>query len=165
MYVMHTLARYGILRWIVRFNLLPGPVKQILTKLTPAARRPYRAFLSRPAIIETIIKEMEAMPESYEQARQIGTAAGSLGDLPLALIKHGNHLERLPRNPAVELVSRYDEAYHDVQNELACLSSNHLILTAGSSGHSIQIDQPEMVVQAVRWVLENGDLPERKDAE
>jgi pimeloyl-ACP methyl ester carboxylesterase len=41
-----------------------------------------------------------------------------------------------------------------VQAELASLSSNSMLLIAEESGHNIQIDQPEAVIRAIRWVLD-----------
>jgi hypothetical protein len=69
---------------------------------------------------------------------------GGLGDLPLAVITHGQ--------PFPGPFSILEEGWSDGQKRLAALSANSLLIRAKNSNHSIQIDEPELVVDAVRRV-------------
>ena len=47
------------------------------------------------------------------------------------------------------------EIWQDLQRDLANLSSNSVYMVVESSGHFIQRDQPEVVVDAIRRVLDS----------
>jgi pimeloyl-ACP methyl ester carboxylesterase len=69
---------------------------------------------------------------------------GSLGDLPLAVITHG---QPFPGPFAV-----LEDGWSDGQNRLAALSTNSLLIRANNSSHMIQIDEPGLVMDAIRRV-------------
>jgi pimeloyl-ACP methyl ester carboxylesterase len=69
---------------------------------------------------------------------------GGLGDLPLAVITHG---QAFP-GPFFILEKGWSEG----QTRLAALSINSLLIRANDSSHMIQIDEPGLVVDAIRRV-------------
>jgi pimeloyl-ACP methyl ester carboxylesterase len=69
---------------------------------------------------------------------------GSLGDLPLAVITHGQPFP----GPFFILEKGWSEG----QTRLAALSTNSLLIRANNSNHMIQIDEPGLVVDAIRRV-------------
>jgi len=69
---------------------------------------------------------------------------GSLGDVPLVVITHGQ--------PFPGPFSILEKDWSDGQARLAALSTNSLLIRANKSNHMIQIDEPELVVDAVRRV-------------
>jgi pimeloyl-ACP methyl ester carboxylesterase len=69
---------------------------------------------------------------------------GSLGDLPLAVITHGQPF------PAPFFI--LEKGWSEGQARLAGLSTNSLLIQANNSNHMIQIDEPGLVVDAVRRV-------------
>jgi pimeloyl-ACP methyl ester carboxylesterase len=69
---------------------------------------------------------------------------GSLGDLPLAVVTHGQPFP----GPFFILEKGWGEG----QTRLAALSTNSLLIPANNSNHMIQIDEPELVVDAIRRV-------------
>ena len=69
---------------------------------------------------------------------------GSLGDLPLAVI---THVQPFP-GPFFILEKGWSEG----QTRLAALSTNSLLIQANNSNHMIQIDEPGLVVDAIRRV-------------
>lgn len=80
-------------------------------------------------------------------------ATGSLGDRPLVVLTAGipNALAPgLPANLEAQLVRLMQQ---DLQAELAQLSSNSMHAVAPQSGHNIQNDQPDLVIQAIRSVV------------
>ena len=69
---------------------------------------------------------------------------GSLGDLPLAVITHGQPFP----GPFFILEKGWSEG----QRRLAALSTDSLLIRANNSNHIIQIDEPALVVDAIRRV-------------
>jgi pimeloyl-ACP methyl ester carboxylesterase len=92
------------------------------------------------------VAELKSISESAAQA----AAAGTLGDLPLAV------LSRDPDAPQYDLpedlVKPASDAWQQMQNELASLSTRSMHIIVKNSGHYIQLDQPEVVVKAVREI-------------
>ncbi len=87
---------------------------------------------------------------SREQLRAIG----SLGDLPVVVLASGVFLHETPTRP--EAGPRLHETWQDLQRDLADLSSNSAYSVVESSGHFIQRDRPEAVVDAIRRVLNSA---------
>ena len=87
---------------------------------------------------------------SREQLRAIHT----LGDLPVVVLASGVFLREAPTKP--EAGPRLHEIWQDLQRELASLSTDSVYSVVESSGHFIQRDRPEVVVDAIRRVLESA---------
>jgi len=96
------------------------------------------------------VAEMKAFPQSAAEA----ATTGSLGDLPLAVLSHD------PDKPSAEfpadLGKTTNEAWEQMQEELAHLSTRGTKTIARNSGHYIQMDRPDVVVDAVRAVLDQA---------
>ncbi len=88
-----------------------------------------------------------------ESAAQASTA-GSLGDIPLAVLSHDPDLPQ-PEIPA-DLIKPMNEAWEQMQGELARLSSRGTRTVAKNSSHYIQLDRPEAVVEAVRGIVDQS---------
>jgi|SRR5579863_1308877 len=69
---------------------------------------------------------------------------GNLGDMPLAIITHGQ--------PFPGPFSILEKGWTEGQTRLAALSTNSLLIRANNSNHMIQMDEPELVVDAIRRV-------------
>ncbi len=100
------------------------------------------------------VAELKAFPESAAET----AATGSLGDLPLAVLSHD------PDKPSSELppdlAAPTNEAWEKMQEELAHLSTRGTQTIAKNSAHYIQIDRPDIVVEAVRKVVEQARAAE-----
>lgn len=96
------------------------------------------------------VAELKSFPESAAQA----AATGSLGDVPLAVLSHD------PDKPSsdlpADLAKPTNEAWEKMQEELAHLSSRGKQTIAKNSSHYIQIDRPEIVIAAIRDVVEQA---------
>lgn len=92
-------------------------------------------------------EEMRAFPTSAAQT----AASESLGDMPLAVLSHD------PDKPSSEfpadLAKATNQAWEKMQEELAHLSTRGTQTIAKNSGHYIQIDRPELVIEAVHNVV------------
>ena len=87
---------------------------------------------------------------SREQLRAIH----SLGDLPVVVLVSEVFLHETPTR--AEAGPRLHEIWQDLQRELANLSSNGIYSVVESSGHFIQRDRPEAVMDAIRQVLDSA---------
>jgi pimeloyl-ACP methyl ester carboxylesterase len=96
------------------------------------------------------VDEMKAFPESAAET----AATGSLGDMPLAVLSHD------PDKPSSELpadlATPVNAAWEKMQEELAHLSTRGTQTIAKNSSHYIQIDRPDVVIDAVHSVVEQA---------
>lgn len=96
------------------------------------------------------VAELKAFADSATET----AASGSLGDLPLAVLSHD------PNKPSSELppdlANPTNDAWEVMQTELAHLSTRGTQTIAQNSAHYIQIDRPDIVIEAVRQVLEQA---------
>ena len=97
-----------------------------------------------------VIAEFKSVKESAAQT----AATGSLGDMPLAVLSHD------PDKPSSELpadlAKPVNDAWEKMQEEMAHLSTRGTQTIAKNSSHYIQIDRPEVVIDAVRGVVEQA---------
>jgi pimeloyl-ACP methyl ester carboxylesterase len=104
--------------------------------------------------IREALAEMKAVPQSAAET----AATGSLGDLPLAVLSHD------PDKPSAELppdvAKPTNDAWEKMQEELAHLSTRGTQAIAKGSSHYIQIDRPELVVEAVRNIVNQARTPQ-----
>jgi pimeloyl-ACP methyl ester carboxylesterase len=79
-------------------------------------------------------------------------AAGSLGDLPLVVLTRGRPI--VLRDVPADVVARLEEVWRELQQDLTQLSTNSTHIIAEESNSLIQEHQPELVVDAIRQVVE-----------
>jgi len=94
------------------------------------------------------VAELKAFPQSAAET----AATGPLSDMPLAVLSHD------PDKPSSELppdlAKPTNEAWEKMQEELAHLSTRGTQIIAKKSAHYIQIDRPDLVVEAIRKIVE-----------
>ena len=112
--------------------------------LQPELRENARAILYWSNLGD-LASELGAIPETMKQARE---AARPLGDMPLAVLTAGS-----ADNPAFQREG-VREVWLELQDELAALSTNSKHVVAEKSTHYIHEDEPEIVIDAIRWVVE-----------
>jgi pimeloyl-ACP methyl ester carboxylesterase len=93
------------------------------------------------------VAESKAISESAAQAAM----AGNLGDIPLAVLSEDPNQPQ-PDLPE-DLVKPASDAWQQMQDELAHLSSRGTRVIAKNSGHFIQLDRPDVVIEAVHKVV------------
>jgi pimeloyl-ACP methyl ester carboxylesterase len=81
-----------------------------------------------------------------------------LGDMPLIVLSQDPDAPQydLPE----DLVRPTNEAWQKMQNELARLSTRSRQVIAKNSGHYIQLDRPDLVLDAVREVVNEVKTPQ-----
>jgi pimeloyl-ACP methyl ester carboxylesterase len=110
----------------------------------------YRAILATTAYIETSIAETEAFENNLAQMNEADIT--SIGNLPLIVISNGRWkpLSEIPGISGEE----NQQSWQAMQMELTNLSSNSKHIVAEQSEHFIQVQQPQLVVGAIREILE-----------
>lgn len=96
------------------------------------------------------LAETKTFPESAAQA----SATGSLGDLPLVVLSHDPDKPSSDLPP--DLAKSTNEAWEKMQVELAHLSTRGTQTVAKNSSHYIQMDRPDLVIEAVRNVVDQA---------
>jgi len=96
------------------------------------------------------IAELKAISQSAAQT----AATGSLRDLPLAVLSSDPNMPQ-PDIPE-DLVKPASDAWQQMQKELAQLSTRSTQVIAKNSGHYIQLDRPDLVIDAVHNIVEQS---------
>jgi pimeloyl-ACP methyl ester carboxylesterase len=93
------------------------------------------------------VAELKAVSESAAEA----ATAGKLGDMPLAVLSEDPDQPQ-PDLPE-DLLKPASDAWQQMQTELAQLSTRSTRVIAKNSGHFIQFDRPDVVIEAVRKIV------------
>jgi pimeloyl-ACP methyl ester carboxylesterase len=99
-----------------------------------------KALRGRPDLRHTVLAEAKHVRATCDFVR-----GNSLGKLPLAVVTAGRRDGLLHSMYPVWL---------ELQHRLAELSSVSSFVVAKQSGHFVQVEQPDVVVEAIRWILD-----------
>lgn len=127
-------APLGLPRLLAGVAMSENPIFAADSKYPPA----YRAIATSTKYLNTVRREYSAADESWKQGRN---SAKSLGDRPLVVLLPASGHELFP-------------VAGKLQTDLAGRSTEGKLIFVENSGHHIQHDQPETVVDAVREVVE-----------
>lgn len=116
---------------------LPSPAREAVSALA----------LTDPEFIEARAAEQDAIFDSLEQVRAAHIT--SLGNIPLIVLYRGIDDSPTPGMTPEENQQRW----FGLQTELAALSPQGKLVLAEQSGHHIQLDQPNLVIDAIEQVL------------
>lgn len=120
--------------------------------LPPATNETYRAIVAaNPSYFSAVGAVTENIDAILEEA---GAAQIELGDTPLVVIARGQAQEAAPAIGLTEtLVAQYEPVWRELQRELPELSTQGELVIAEESGHYIQLEQPEVVVNTIRRLM------------
>jgi len=138
--VLQFAAHFGVVRLAVVLMLRARP-----DGLSQARWDAFKALLPEPAYFRAAADDPAALNREGDTLRGLG-GAGSLGDLPLVVIRHAIPFP----GPAAALEAGWEEGQH----RLAALSSRGRLVVATHSNHMVQNDEPELVIDAIRRVVE-----------
>jgi len=125
------LARFGLVRVFVKLTGLASSL--------PPDQEAYIPRYIRPDSLQTITNEYAGVPGSAAQAAEVKT----LGDLPVIVLTAGLNQSK---------------GWPDLQTELLQLSSDSRQIIAENSGHNMQADAPEVIIEAILQMV--GQLRE-----
>ncbi|HET9982059.1 MAG TPA: alpha/beta hydrolase [Longimicrobiales bacterium] len=120
-----------------------------LRRLPPDARAEALTAL-RPRTLRTVAAEFR---HAEAGAAQVRAEARPFGALPVVVVMRGRP-ERRPPGVSRQVGARIDEVNARAQAELAATSSAGRLVTAPAAGRDIPLEAPEIVVEAIREVVE-----------
>lgn len=110
---------------------------------------------------------LEAIPAAGPEYERLATsldeaaAVGSLGDLPLAVVAHGQTLDVVVPAAVLDafgitpdVIERYETIWRGLQEDLATLSTASTFVVAESATHYVYLDEPAVVVDAIAALVE-----------
>jgi pimeloyl-ACP methyl ester carboxylesterase len=128
----------------------PGP---FMPPTAPGTAETYNAILAMsPRHLSTLIEEHDAVEATYAAARNLPDR--NLGDLPLVVISAGDSAAAVGINLPEEELALVTAVHDELQADLATLSSSGRWVIAEDAGHYVHLDQPGLVVDAIREVVE-----------
>ena len=104
------------------------------------------------------LRENVAELKSFSISAAQAGATGSVGDMPLVVLSRDPDMPQ-PDLPE-DLVKPTNDAWQQMQQELAKLSTRGTQIIAKNSGHAIQRDRPDAVIDAVRKVVDLARQPQ-----
>lgn len=110
----------------------------------------YQAITATTGYFETWITESLAVPESAAEARALHMT--SFGSLPIIVLSAGQW-DAIPSLSDAENQQLWED-FKIQQSELVALSSESKQIIAEQSSHHIQLDQPDLVVDAIQEMVE-----------
>lgn len=110
----------------------------------PAGTSPEVVMAFTPEILRGVKVEFEALDRLPAEMKRPG-GFGDLGNLPLIVVRRGK-TEQPP--------SKDDLRHQRIQENLAKLSKKGSLIVAQNSGHTIPLDEPGVVADAVRGMLD-----------
>ncbi len=149
-------ARVGLLRFLTKPSGTPSDWKLF----PPGMKQQAAAWMWRTPFDDVEAEEFARFDESAEQARRSGT----LGDLPLVVVtaRQGRGLgpPGVVPEEIVPAVLAFQQVWvNDLQMRLVRLSTHGRQIIAEKSNHGIQFLEPEVVVGAVRDVVQQTMRP------
>lgn len=145
------IQQFRLLARLNGFGLLALAPTQIPNRGLPAdALAQYRARLATSDYFKAAIAESAAFYTARNDASISNLT--SLGELPLIVISRGQGAP-LPGLTVAEN-EEYEQNWRSLQAELVALSSNSQQWMAEQSGHEIQLQQPALVIDAIRQLVQ-----------
>jgi pimeloyl-ACP methyl ester carboxylesterase len=120
-------------------------------KLPVTARETYEALYANSKVFTALIAEQKMVESNLAQ---VGAAQiTSLGDIPLIVLTRGRSDDLIGSGLSPEVIQQYDQVWRQLQKELTGLSPQGRQIIASQSGHFIQLDQPQLVIDAIDQVI------------
>lgn len=137
------------------FNNLWGIGSQPNNGVTPRLTAAVENQARKPAPYDAVASEMQNVTESQ---REVQGRERSFGDLPLEVLTAANHGENQMPPTLRASMQQFEPAWRSAHIRIAALSTlGHYELVP--SGHYIQFDHPDVVIDAVEKVIRLAKLP------
>lgn len=136
-------SRVGIIRLFMGGAQLPGTQPSDSCNIITSARMP----LSMQGVMDEM-SQLEVLAKEGQQA-------GKLDSLPLIVLTAVNP-DRYKQFPDTLLGKQINEIWGELQRDHLTLSTNSEQVLADKSFHYIQLEQPELVIAAIRKLVEKA---------
>jgi len=137
--VLRLLNWFGVLRTLPIFESLPPDLREVAYGLDWNSR--YWAYVKANITIE-------------EHREALFISAEPLPDVPLIVIGHGKTEQSQGVNSTEDIALQADRIWLDEMKKLATETSQGAYIVAEKSGHSIQLEQPDVIIDAIRTIVE-----------
>lgn len=139
MAVCYYLAPFGIPRLLLQSG------QTVIDKLPypSGISETIKALDAQPKFFKTVMREYHAIPTSFDEVRK-SRRPGMFGDKPLVV---------LSQNPATDRDAKNAEIWQNLQEDFLSLSNNSRRVVAERNEHYIQLEEPELVVDAVKFLV------------
>jgi pimeloyl-ACP methyl ester carboxylesterase len=149
--LMQVLRPFGIPRLLTDTLLQGSPYQHLRAEVQPG----FRFGVNGRARLATNSAETEQRQTSIDQVRAIP----SLGAIPLAVLTSTKlasfYSDPLPAEPSGRLLELVQKSVWEAEIEMSRLSANSTIAPIERSGHYIQFDRPDAVIQAVQHMVQS----------
>lgn len=143
-------SRFGLTRLVLHYLANQAKAEgRIPSDATPDVIDAAIALSVRPSAWRTALDENAAYDVTPPNERIAG-GFGPLGELPLIVIRHGKPFSGLNAG-----LADLEAAWGDGQARLAALSANSRVIVATANGHNIAMENPALVADATRAVVES----------
>ena len=123
--------------------------------IPPEGRDAYMSVVfSGTRHLDTASRETLSLQESFAAVRD--RQLGSLGDIPLTVISAGRPAIPVGRGISAADAEQMKRVQDEVHADLAALSTRGKRVIAQESGHYVHVDQPQVVIDAIRNVVESA---------
>ncbi|MBD2101671.1 alpha/beta hydrolase [Leptolyngbya sp. FACHB-261] len=143
-HVLPMMGRIGLLRLLVTFDSLPMAAG-LFQKFSPAMRPLAKALYSQTQFGKTFAQESAVVSASMNQVEQ-ARKVKPFPDIPLIVLSSGK--------PGFDITQEVREKLKELHVDLANESPQGVHIVAHESGHVIQLDDPALVIDAIRQVVE-----------
>lgn len=137
--VLRLLNWFGMLRTVPIFEYLPPNLKEVAYGLDWNSR--YWSYVKANLPID-------------EQREALFISAEPLPDVPLIVIGHGKTEQSQGVNSAEDIALQADRIWLEEMKKLAAETSQGAFIVAEKSGHNIQLEQPDVIINAIRTIVE-----------
>lgn len=127
--------------------------ERLAAALTPEAAGEHPAIAQYRTALRVNWADPMANPEGIDNVANTAymSRCADLGDLPLVVVSRGR--AEAPDGFPPDLAAARERAWRQMQCELAALSSRSLHIIAERSGHLINHDQPELIVEGIHQAV------------
>ncbi|MBO3462732.1 alpha/beta hydrolase [Aetokthonos hydrillicola Thurmond2011] len=149
-----TLQKFRLLSITSRLGILNLLIKLVGAKAAPDFVKKLPSQIQPQILAKFVSKTFDAASAetaSLEKNAAQLTSIASLNNIPLTVLSHGipDMFSHLPANTA----ENSERIWQELQADLATLSSTSRLIIAEQSGHFIPIDQPDLVINAIRQMV------------
>lgn len=127
--------------------------ERLAAALPPEATDEHPAIAQYRNALRVRWADPTANPEGIDNVANTAfmSRCADCGNLPLVVVSRGK--AEAPVGFPPDLVAAQERAWRQMQCELAALSSRSVHIIAEHSGHLINHDQPELIVEGIRQAL------------
>lgn len=130
-------------------------VKKLIASLPEDIQDRYLALMCTTKYVKTVAKEFYYFADSLKQIKE---APKRIENMPLSVISAGRWLMTEERGYDREFLEEITRVWKSLQKDLVSKSSKGKHIIADHSGHMISYEQPELITEAVREMVNDYNL-------